>query len=381
MSQLSARNSTTPREKYAHLVAYCTARIRSGEWKEKDRLPTFVVLQEQFGVTPGTVNRAMIALEHQGLVERKRGSGTFVAAPQIVPVRKGIIGLCGAGITYQIEPSPYWARLVYGIRGAAQKRGQHVLLLDHRTTEGWEKADGMLISDYSSRFLTNMIPHGLPCVSLLTANEEMSSVYSDDAAGICQSIEHLVGLGHRKISYFHGGNGELTERVKSYRSALEAADIRVRKSWMRTISPLSKLDNRFDYGYQFVETGRENMRTWLRDGWSKLGCTAILAHNDEFAIGIIEALQQAGIRVPEEVSVIGFDGSETAIRSQPSLSTVEVPLEEIGRKGVEMLLQQIEADAISHDDCILPVTLRLRASTTSPTRKPRDSAEPDAKGA
>jgi len=364
---------------YKWLAEQLRGHIRAGDLKPGDRLPSWSQMQREYGVNKYTIERAQKELASEGLLVCRQGSGTFVAQAQSKAVRKGIIGLCGEGITYPLEASPYWARLVHGIRGAAQNVGHHVLLLDADTTAGWEKADGMLISDYSRKFLTNKIPDGLPCVSLLTAKDGMCSVYSDDAQGIRQSVEYLVGLGHRKIGYFHGVSDTSGTRTGAYRTALATADIKANDDWVRLMHALPRFANRYTHGKQFVEMGRENMRAWLRDGWASLGCTALLAHNDEFAVGIIEALKEAGIRVPEDVSVIGFDGSEPITLSQPSLSTVEVPLEEIGRKGVEILLQQIEADQSAHDDCILPVTLRPGATTAFPPT--RDSAiKPNAKG-
>ena len=64
--------------------------------------------------------------------------------------------------------------------------------------------------------------------------------------------------------------------------------------------------------------------------------------NDETAIGVIAALQDAGLRVPEDVSVVGFDGTEIARYHRPRLTTVKVPLEEIGTRGFELLMQQVE---------------------------------------
>jgi len=85
MALSSSKQSKTPRPrldaKYPHLVECLTAQIDAGELRPGDRLPTFVQLQEEFGVTPHTVNRAMIALEHAGLIERRPGMGVFIRDP------------------------------------------------------------------------------------------------------------------------------------------------------------------------------------------------------------------------------------------------------------------------------------------------------------
>ena len=360
----------TKNPQYKRLANQLRNHIRTGNLKPGDRLPSYSQMQRDFGVNISTIERAQKELAAEGLLISRQGSGTFVA-PKSIPVRKGIIGLCGAGITHDIEVSPYWARLIQGIRQAAESAGHHILLLDNRTTEGWEKADGMLVADYSPNFPASQILPGLPCVSLLSAKEGICSVYSDDAGGISQSVEYLAGLGHRKIGYigyFHHVEGKPAgQRVEAYRAALTATGIRVEEKRIRTMHSLARFEHSYNYGEQLVEMGRENMREWLNDDWAKLGCTALLAHNDDFAFGVIEALQEVGIRVPDDVSVIGFDGIDITKRLQPSLSTVEVPVREIGVTGVELLLRQIEADKVFSDHRVLPTQLRARESSIAPS--------------
>jgi len=365
---------------YKRLAAQMREHIRAGDLKPGDRLPSWAQMRRDYGVNIVTIERAQKELAAEGLLVTRQGSGTFVAEPQSVPVRKGIIGLCGTGITYPAEASVYWTRLVHGVRSAAQSAGHHILLVDNHSTAGWEKVDGMVISEQAGIFPVYKVPDNLPCVSLILKIPGLCSVYCDDGAGIRQAVEHLIASGHRKIGYLHGLEGPpADQRIAAYRGALKSGGISAPEKWMRMMRGVPRLHHQFEYGQQFVETGRDNMRDWLSDGWTELGCTALLAHNDDFALGIIEALQEAGLRVPEDVSVVGFDGTSVASRALPALSTLEVPLEEIGRKGVEILLQQIETDNAAHDDCILPVTLRLGATTTFPST--RDSAiKPDAKG-
>jgi len=114
------------------------------------------------------------------------------------------------------------------------------------------------------------------------------------------------------------------------------------------------------------------MSAWLRDesanGWQKINCTALLCHNDETTMGALQALREAGLRVPDDVSVVGFDGLEIGEYSHPRLTTVEMPLREIGAAAVAMLLRQIEADEVTEEHQILSTQLRVRESTAAPSR-------------
>ena len=96
---------------------------------------------------------------------------------------------------------------------------------------------------------------------------------------------------------------------------------------------------------EFEDLGRSAMGQWLAADWRALGCTALLAHNDETAVGVIEVLQDAGVQVPGEVSVVGFDGLDIADYFRPRLTTIEVPLEEIGAQGARLLLRHIREGA------------------------------------
>src|SRR5690606_19753497 len=126
-------------------------------------------------------------------------------------------------------------------------------------------------------------------------------------------------------------NVTIQHRREGYRAALCEAGIEPRHEWERLL---------WNWG-EFVLRGRRGMKDWFADGFSKTGITALLVQNDRAAIGAIQALQQAGLRVPHDVSVVGFDSTDECELSSPRLTSVHVPLAEIGNAAVEMLMQQI----------------------------------------
>lgn len=356
---------------YKWLAHQLRSHIGAGALKPGDRMPSWSEMQRTYGVNKYTIERAQKELTDEGLLVCRQGSGTFVASPAArgASRRKQILGMCGLGFL-NTDASPYWAQLMLGMQEAAQSAGNHLLLLGHDGTDGWEKADGLLLSDPSGSLVAEKVPPGLPCVSMLTPIEGMCSVYSDDAAGIRMAVEHLLQLGHRRIAYLHGIVGPVAgRRIAAYRAALRDAGITIDERWMRSMTALPKFVYTFDYGTRFVETGRANMAAWLEEDWADLGCTALLAHNDDFARGIIASLKSAGYRVPEDISVIGFDRNDVATRADLPLTTIEVPLQEIGRRSVELLLQQIEADNARLDDCVMPVSFHIGKSTAPVVHK------------
>lgn len=377
MPTFSPRSSKQPSPisegKYPLLVEHFRARICGGKLKQGERLPTFIEMQQQFGVTPNTVNRAMIDLEQKGLVERRRGSGVYVlptSKPNIrqLSTRKragsSVIGLCGYGFE-RGGNSSYWTRLLEGIRSGAQATNSHVMLLPDSIGDGWEKVDGALISGWSHDHFVEQLPSQIPLVCLFAGHQGRASVITDEYSGMREAVEYLLALGHRRIAYLHGGDAaHLAPRLKAYEDTLCETVIAPHKNWKRGLS------GKNDYGPQFIEAGRRDMKSWLEDktknGWKQIGCTALLCHNDETAFGAMQAINDAGLSVPGDVSVVGFDGVEIGEYSVPTLTSIEMPLHRIGEIGVELLQLQMQNDEVISNHKILPTSLRMRQSTAAP---------------
>ena len=108
------------------------------------------------------------------------------------------------------------------------------------------------------------------------------------------------------------------------------------------------------------------MQSWLENDWHELGCTAIVVQNDIAAIGVMQTLQQHAIRVPQDVSVVGFDGTEICDLVVPRLTAVELPLAEVGAKGIEVLARQIAGEEMGEQVIALPMKWREGDSVGPP---------------
>jgi LacI family repressor for deo operon, udp, cdd, tsx, nupC, and nupG len=355
---------------FARLAEQLRQRIRSGTLQPGDRLPSWAELQRDYGVNNYTIDKAQKQLLAEGLIVARQGSGTFVSEP-VAAQRTGIIGLCGAGFTEAGLSSSYWSRLLQGIREGADEYGLQILLLDLNSSANWEKADGILMSDQTVSEVRQRVAAAQPRVGLLKPLQQYPAVLADDRQGTKLATEYLLQLCHRRIDYLHGSpQGLAGVRLQGYLDAMTATNMRVSKTWMREFHGLPKYGEMFDYGDRFIETGYANMTNWLGKGWQKLGCTALLCHNDEIAIGALQAFREAEIDVPGEVSIIGFDGIEITAHTNPPLTTIEVPLREVGRAAVQLLMHQIAEDARGNEVQVLPVGLKVRASTAPPANKP-----------
>jgi len=344
---------------YLRLSEQLRQQVRAGVLRPGDRLPSFTQMRQDYGVHKSTVERAHMILEQEGLIVRQSGAGTFVAQTAKRPVRH-VIGISGYGFGFT-SCSSYWAKLLNGVRQAAEQKGQQVLLLDNHSSDCWEKADGALVCNWGTLNEMHRVPANFPCVSLMVPATDVSSVCADDYNGTRALTKHLISLGHQRIAYLHGSDPNLApKRLGGYQDALLEAGIIASPNWQRA------LPGGIDFGQNFVKTGQAAMRFWMQHNWNDLGCTAILAHNDETALGVIEALREAGVLVPQNVSVAGFDGLDIGVYASPSLTTSQVPLEEIGAQAVSLLLQQIESGdgVLSHQ--VLQPQLLARQSTSAP---------------
>jgi hypothetical protein len=352
-----------PATKYHRLAELLRRRMRDGGLRPGDRLPSFGEMRDIHHAQQATVDRAYALLEQEGLIVRQARRGVFVAE-RSAP-RHPRIGVAGLGSVLIERPLPYWLELMAGARAAAAKGEAHLeLLADGPGVPPWSGLDGLLISDADAAHARGRIPAGMPCVSLLVRVGGLPSVTADDQQAAGDLTRHLLYLGHRRIAYLtmlqpgqhETANPICARRVFGYRSALAEAGIAADPRWLHAMSDQDHADG-------FIGRGQRDMTAWLRDGFAGSGCTALLAQNDETAVGALAALAAAGIAVPAQVSVVGFDGTATSMLCSPRLTTAAVPLGEIGRRGMELLLAMITAGRCDSGEIVLPVPLLPRASS------------------
>ena len=348
----------TKKLKYWVLIEHLRDQIAQRELAPGDRVPSLAEMQLQFHVSRGTVEKAYALLEREGLLVREQGSGTFVAEPAKHSAT-GILGLIMHAKTPDVT-APYTLHLLAGIRREAERRNLKIHWLNSQDEKNIsrEQMDAVLLYCHPTEALALGLPADMPQVLLFHHSPDFPCVCADDSTGIQLAIQHLSGLGHRNICYIARSeiDSPSKQRVAGYRAAVKQAGGLLNAENIRFL-----IDDR---ALSFRKAGEMTMRTWLQEGWSQLNCTAIVAHNDDAAIGIIKALTKYGLRVPEDVSVMGFDGTETGELCTPPLTSIKVPLEEIGEQAVKVLLEQIANGVPSAPSKImLPAQLKLGEST------------------
>ncbi|MET4781121.1 LacI family DNA-binding transcriptional regulator [Glaciihabitans sp. UYNi722] len=191
----------------------------------------------------------------------------------------------------------------------------------------------------------------LPLVTLdSTQHDDQRSLSVDQISGARMATRHLIELGHREIVHLAGPQDwiEAEARMRGFLDEIDDADL-------GTHPPILG-DWTADFGYH---VGRE--LTGYRD------FTAVFAANDQMALGLIHAFRDAGLDVPRDVSVVGFDDIPEAAHYWPPLTTVRQDFAEIGRRSVALLLAELRGEADRNHDQILP-ELIVRESTAPPRR-------------
>lgn len=348
--------STVKEPKYASLAAQIREQIENKVLRPGDKLPTMAEMRVRHGITPTTAAKVYSVLQQEGLIECGRGRGSFVAMPPAKTLT-GTIGVSGLISRKSNDPytHPFTARLMQGFIEAAANSGVQILILNDASAPDWERIDGVLLHGVEGVEVLRKLPPNMPVVGTLVSVPDAVCVVADERAGIHALVKHLVSLGHRRIAAIMDPNSP--QRISAYRDALGEAGIEPDSRWLRHLSTTTDLD----YGGR----GGNAIANWLSEDWRELGCTAIVAQNDDTAHGIIEVLRQKGVRVPTEVSVTGFDGTEGPRHLRPFLTTIEVPLHQVGVASMELLLQQIGGENIRTSTISLPVALKVGESTAA----------------
>jgi len=213
--------------------------------------------------------------------------------------------------------------------------------------------DGLLVavplgSESRSRDVQQFIADGHHVV-FIGAGEEGPSVVFDNADGIRQAVAHLVEHGHRRIAFLAGYEeqveGDSTERFRAYMEAVQEYGL--------------EADPRLVvYGHHNVETGYVAARQLVESGAE---FTAMVASNDQSAVGAMRAFKELGLRIPQDVAMIGFDDIVDAVAQTPPLTTVRAPVFEMGYRGLELLLERI-AGKPGPEDVMVPARLVVRQS-------------------
>lgn len=333
-------------------------------------MPNIRKVAELAGVSVATVSRTLKTPERVSPQTRERVHLAVEQAgyrPNLMAVQFRSRKTRNLVVLVPVIANVFFARVISGIQEAAHALNYRVLLCDTRGREEVEtayaelvhahQADGVIQLRAFNPFGENC--HGGSPPPMVNACEVLDappcpSVRLDNRAAARAMTEHLLALGHRRIGLIKGPQGSpLTrERIAGYEDALREAGI----------TPVPELLCR----------GNFTLQAGYDAAGQLLSCaerpTAIFCENDEMAIGAIQRIRQSGLRVPEDISVAGFDDIPFAAYCDPPLTTIAQPAEAFGRHAVEMLVAQFEQHPLETPHLVLPYSLVVRGSTAAAPR-------------
>lgn len=305
-------------------------------------------------VNPNTRSRVLACAEQLGYRPNR-------AARALITGRTYNIGLIVADIA-----NPFFPPLIKAAEAQARKHDHHVFVADTNEDAMAEEevvralakqVDGVLLcSPRMSNTLIEQLSRQVPLVVVNRRIPGLPAVVMDVSQGARMAVDHLAGLGHRRIALLSGPRGSWTSR--EIRRAANAA-ARAASADLVVIGPNPP-----------TETGGLTVAEEVL----RAGATAVLAYNDLMAIGLIEGLLTAGARVPDEVSVIGIDDIMLSRLTRPKLTTVATPTAAAGRAAVDMLLAHGD-DRRTTAHVQLQTELVIRDST-GPGPGPHSPADP-----
>jgi len=318
------------------------------------------VVNNQPSVRPATRARVLRAIEQLGYYPN-------AAARALSSSRSRNVGIIFPRRDY-LAVAPFCVELCVEVEVRLRRRGYHLLL--GSMAEGQEsgdlytlfkegKVDGLIvfapprdhpgIAQLAAERLPFVVVHGR------SGRSAFSWVDSDNSQGTALLLEHLFGLGHRRIGFVTGNLSEVNsqDRLRRYRRELRARGIPVEE----------ELIEEGDWSLESGQAGLERLMSLRRPP------SAVCFSNDQMAIGALRAAHDLGLRVPRDLSITGYDDIRYASFTTPALTTVRQHIGTVGERVVELLLERMEGGRREPRRIVLAPELVVRASSGAVERR------------
>ena len=313
-------------------VSHVLTRSHTVRPATRDRV---VLAMEQLGFRPNQVARALV--RHQ----------TNTVGMVIPDIANPFFGELARGAEDVLGVADY-ATVFGNSDNDAKKEDRYLKDFDERRVDGLIVVIAAEAHSDDLRRLSAEIPTVV--VDRAVAGWEGDLVVGDNRAGMGLAVRHLASLGHRRVALVNGDLRLSTARERGEGFALTAAE--------ENLEVLSVTDGAFT-----LESGYEQIIALLRG--PRLP-TAVCAANDLLALGVLSGATEVGCRVPEDLSVVGFDDIAYARLARPSLTTIRQTSYDMGAEAARLLLGRISSNGLSARRIVMPPQLVVRASTASP---------------
>ena len=323
------------------------------------------------GVSYSTVSRALSGSPEISEDTRERilkvckemnYTANTVARAMVMKSTK-LLGLILTGVN-----NPFMSELAYHIDRQARVRGYNIILCNSSRDLEQEKelfelmigrqVDGVILLPSGPESYESLRPYlsRMPTVFVGENLREVQESYVsvDNYRGAYMGVEYLYGLGHRDILYFGRRRGSTTHQLRAEGYAAACRDLSLTPQYCNNIFSATSIK----YGYQLAKQLFAQERKY----------TAIFAATDTNALGIMEAAEECGVRIPEDISLLGFDNIRDSSLPRIHLTTIEQPMKMLASVAVDSLLEKVQNELAGYTHRILTPTLIERSSCLA--RKP-----------
>jgi DNA-binding LacI/PurR family transcriptional regulator len=363
--------------KFKRLINLLRQEIVNSKLTPGDKFLTELEIAEKYNVSRGIVREAIQSLVHEGLVTRTAGKGTFITAPEQRANKQ--IKSINILLPY-MNASDFISKINRAIEDTAFNRDYQVTVSN--TSNNFEKLDKYfdqiinnqssagiifiplhtkLVNDGNLSFIKKVQEHNLPLVIVdrlpLTENQPLDFDYvlTDNFHGGYIGTKHLIELGHERIGYI--GDFVLSsaqDRFNGYKKALEENNIPFDVNLTNRTEQLCEWDKQGKITGQLMSLTNPP--------------TAIFAEHDGLAQNVLDNLYRMGMKVPDDISLIGYDDLDFSEGLFVPLTTVRQPINQEGTLATEILLDKIEGKTKELKQVVLPVELIVRKSTAKPNK-------------
>lgn len=265
--------------------------------------------------------------------------------------------------------NPFYVEIMRGVEDEAFRNGYELMLCNsnlqpelerrHLNALHAQRVDGILLAPSDSftaheALLRSQAP--IVLMDCIPIDSKVSCVITNNFEASYEAIRYLIGLGHQRIAVISGiqVHSTILDRMEGYRKAMREANLPIREEYLGQGD--SHIESGHGYGLSLLQSSEPP--------------TAIFALNNRMTLGVLQALRELAIPCPGRVSVISFDDPDWAAVFNPSLTSIEQPTYQIGKRAVELLLQSIQSEEgeaeIKAVQVVLKSTLRIRGSTGPP---------------
>ncbi|WP_058484937.1 GntR family transcriptional regulator [Defluviitalea phaphyphila] len=360
-------------KKYKYITVYqdLLNKILTDIFPVNSMLPSEKELKSMYSVERTTVRKALDLLVKDGIIEKHPGVGAKVIRKKKV-VTENSNDITNDTILFFLAKTknnndrltqPFYASLFYYIEKDLQNLGYKTIystlspndnikeILKKYTYAGIIFASFGILKDHIDFVASTNIPF------VVVNNDYMNglTVMPDNFLGGYLATKHLIELGHKKIGALKGLSKDKScqDRLLGFKVALQENNIEFNEEFQRSTN-------------WEAESGYENMKDMILN--NKELPTAIFAFNDATALGAIRAINEMGLKVPDDISIIGFDNISQSEYVFPQLSTIDTNVQTISKTAVLSLYAKIKKFDLPNIKMVVPVTLVVRGSTAEPNK-------------